>query len=99
MTVCKMALSLRLWRLEKLWFHVNLAEFGNAATQLKQRLHPVQDAHMREANLFDEFQLGVFRERRDRFGHSEHSANDIVGRVSQGPVDTVRTCGFPPDGQ
>lgn len=51
--------ALGLWRLKKLRFHVDLAEFRHTAAQLKERLHPVQDAHVRKANLPDELQLGM----------------------------------------
>ena len=50
-------LTQSLGRLEQLRLHVNLAELSHAATQLEQRLHAVQDTHVREPNLLDKLQL------------------------------------------
>lgn len=65
--------------LKKLGFHVDLAEFCNTATKLKERLYSIQNAHMCKANFFDEFQFRVFRKCRDCFGYSEHGTDDIMG--------------------
>lgn len=40
---------------EELRFHVELAQLGNTAGQLQVCLHALQDAHMRESDLADEF--------------------------------------------
>lgn len=42
---------------------------------------------MRESNLPDKFQLGMFGQCGDGLGDSEHGTDDIVSRVTQGPVD------------
>lgn len=40
---------------------------------------------MREADLADELELGMFAERRDRLGDLKHGADDIVARIAQIP--------------
>lgn len=40
---------------------------------------------MREPNLLDKLQLRVLAQRRDRLGHLEHGADDIMARVPQVP--------------
>lgn len=52
--------SLSLWKGKETWWHVDLAQLGNAARKLKIRLYTFENPHMCEANLLDEFQLGVF---------------------------------------
>lgn len=74
-----------LGRPEQLRLHVNLAEFRDTTTQLQQRLHSIQDTHVRESNLLDEFQLRMLRERGNSLCHPEHSADDIMRGVSQRP--------------
>lgn len=44
---------------EELWLHVNLAQLRNTPAELQQRLHAVQNAHMREADFLDELEFGV----------------------------------------
>lgn len=48
---------LGLRRLKQLGFHIDFAKLGYAATQLKERLHTVENAHVCESNLPDKFQL------------------------------------------
>lgn len=74
-------------RLEQLGLHVNLAEFRDTTTELQQRLHSIQDTHVRKSNLLDELQLGMLRERGNGLGNPEHGANDVVRGISQRPVN------------
>lgn len=73
--------------LEELGLHVDLAELRYTATQLHKRLHPIQDAHVCEPDFPDEFQFGVLRERWNCLGDSKHGADDVVGGISQSPVE------------
>lgn len=66
------------WWFEQPRLHVNFAQFRQTAAQLQKRLHSLQDAHMGEANLLDEFKFRVFRKRRNHLSHPEHSAYDVV---------------------
>jgi hypothetical protein len=66
------------WWCEQVRLHVNFAQFRQTAAQLQERLHSLQDAHMGEANLLDEFKFRMFRERRNLLSHPEHSAYDVV---------------------
>ena len=67
---------------EELWLHVNLAEPGDAAGQLEEGLDAFQNTHVREANLLDKLQLRMLAEGIDRFGDSEHCADDVVTGVA-----------------
>ena len=44
---------------------------------------------MREADLADEFELGVFGQRWDGFGDFEHCRDDVVGGVAKVPTATL----------
>ena len=66
-------------RLEELRLHIDSAQFRNAATQLQERLHPFQDAHVRETDLFNELKLRMFRKRWDRLRYTKHCTDDIMG--------------------
>ena len=68
-----------LWCNEQLWLHVEPAELSYTPSKLQIGLHSFQDPHVSEANLSNEFQLRVLRERRYRLRHLEHAADDIVG--------------------
>jgi hypothetical protein len=48
---------LGLRKLKQLGLHVDFAKLGYAATQLKERLHALENAHMCESDLPDKFQL------------------------------------------
>lgn len=72
---------------EELGFHVDLAEFRDASAQLQQGLHAVENAHVCEPNLSDKFQLRMLREGRNGLRDSEHSANNVVGGISQCPIE------------
>lgn len=41
---------------------------------------------MRETNLLDKLEFGVFRECWDGLGNTEHGADDVVGGVAQIPT-------------
>ncbi len=45
--------------LKQFGLHVNLAQLRQTAAQLQERLHSVEDAHVGEANFFDELELRV----------------------------------------
>lgn len=70
---------------EQLWLHVQLTELSYTPSKLKIGLHSLQDPHVSESNLTNEFKLRVLCERRNRFCHLEHTADDVVGRVAQSP--------------
>lgn len=66
------------WAFKQLSLHVDLAQFRQTSAQLQKGLHAFQNAHMGEANFFDELEFRMFRKGRDCLGHSEHSAYDVV---------------------
>jgi hypothetical protein len=65
--------------------HVDLAQPRDAARQLQESLHALEDAHVGEANLFYEFELGVLGQRGDGFCDFEHGRDDVVARVAEVP--------------
>ncbi len=70
--------SFSFWGLKQGWIHIDPAQLSQTSAQLKEALDSLQYAHMGEANFFDELEFGVLRECGDSFGHSEHSAYDVV---------------------
>jgi hypothetical protein len=78
------------WSLKQFGFHVDFAELRDTATQLEKCLNTLQYPHMSESNLLDELELRVFRQNWNAFGHFEHSADDIVRRITKIPVNCQR---------
>lgn len=81
------------FRLEFLWVHVDLTQARHAPAELEQRLHALEDLHVREADLADELELGVLAERGDGLGDLEHGADDVVARVAEAPEVLERVQG------
>lgn len=84
------------WNFKQFGFHVDFAELRDTATQLEKCLNTLQYPHMSESNLLDELELRVFGQNRNAFGHFEHSADDIVRRITKIPVRIVSGNSFQP---
>ena len=79
--------------LKLFWIHIELAQSCHTAAQLEQRLYTLQDLHMREANLLDKLELGMFAQRWNGFSDPEHGTDDIMAGVSQLPEFPQRVQG------
>jgi hypothetical protein len=84
------------WSLKQFGFHIDFAELCDTATQLEKCLDALQYPHMGESNFLDKLELRVFRQNWNAFGHFEHSADDIVRRITKIPIKTVSSNSFQP---
>lgn len=65
--------------------HIQPTQPRHAPAQLQQRLHALQDLHMRKPNLLDKLELSMLAQRRDRLGDLEHGRNDIMTGIPKIP--------------
>lgn len=73
------------WQYQQFGFHIDFAQLRHASVQLHQRLHALENAHVREANDLDELEAGVLAEAVHGLGDAEHGAHDVVAAVAQRP--------------